>query len=213
MSKTTLFPCLLIAAVAAGSGCSKPPAPAPPAPKVTVSRPQTATVTNWDEYPGHIEAVEMVEVRPRVSGYLESIHFTDGAEVKAGELLFVIDPKPYQADLDHAAAQRRQAETHLELARNDLKRAEDLRGTKAISEEEYRQPQQRRAGRGGGAGGGAARRRPPQAQRGIHAHYCARQRQNRAAAGDRRQPGATASQRWSDGVGDDCLAGPDLLLL
>ena len=137
MRKSTCF-YFLLAAVAAGSGCSKqkPPAP-PPAPKVTVSQPQTATVTNWDEYPGHIEAVEMVEVRPRVSGYLESIHFTDGAEVKVGDLLFMIDPKPYQAELDRVAAQRRQAETHLELARNDLKRADSLRGTKAISEEEY----------------------------------------------------------------------------
>jgi multidrug efflux system membrane fusion protein len=96
-----------------------------------------ATVTNWDEYPGHLEAVEMVEVRPRVSGYLESIHFTDGAEAKAGELLFVIDPKPYQADLDRAGAERQRAETHVELARNDLKRAEGLRGTRAIAEEEY----------------------------------------------------------------------------
>ncbi len=95
------------------------------------------TVTNWDEYPGHIEAVEMVELRPRVAGYLESIHFQDGAEVKAGDLLVVIDPRPYQADLERAQAQRLQAESRLELSRNDLKRAEALRGTKAISEEEY----------------------------------------------------------------------------
>ncbi len=94
-------------------------------------------MTNWDEYPGHIEAVEMVEVRPRVAGYIESIHFQDGTEVKAGDLLFVIDPRPYQADLNHAKAQREQAESHLELVRNDLQRAEGLRGTKAISEEEY----------------------------------------------------------------------------
>jgi RND family efflux transporter MFP subunit len=79
----------------------------------------------------------MVEIRPRVGGYIDSIHFQDGTEVKAGDLLFVIDPRPYQADLDHAQAQRQQAETHLELTRNDLKRAESLRGTKAISEEEY----------------------------------------------------------------------------
>ena len=88
------------------------------------------TVTNWDEYPGHLEAVEMVEIRPRVSGYIDSIHFTDGAEVKAGDLLFVIDPRPYQAELDRDQAR-------FELAENDLQRAEALRGTKAISEEEY----------------------------------------------------------------------------
>jgi RND family efflux transporter MFP subunit len=119
------------------ASCSPPKPAAPPPPKVTVNHPQTATVTNWDEYPGHLEAVEMVEVRPRVSGYVESIHFDDGAEVKAGDLLFVIDPKPYQADLDKAEAQRKQVETHLQLARNDLQRAEGLRGGKAISEEEY----------------------------------------------------------------------------
>jgi RND family efflux transporter MFP subunit len=94
------------------------------------------TETNWDEYPGHVEAVEEVQVRSRVSGYIDSIHFQDGAEVKAGDLLFVIDPKPYQAELERAQANRQQAETHLELTRNDLKRAESLRGTRAISEEE-----------------------------------------------------------------------------
>jgi RND family efflux transporter MFP subunit len=109
--------------------------PMPPL-KVTVARPQQMTLTNWDAYPGHIEAVEAVEVCARVTGYLESIHFVDGTEVKAGDLLFVIDPTPYQAELDRTMAVRRQAETHLELARNDLARAEKLRGTTAISEEE-----------------------------------------------------------------------------
>jgi membrane fusion protein, multidrug efflux system len=108
-----------------------------PPPKVTVSAPQLMTVTNWDEYPGHVDAVEMVEIRPRVSGYIDSIHFQEGAEVKAGDLLVVIDPRPYQAELEHAQAQRQQAETHLEWTRNDLQRAEGLKGTKAISVEEY----------------------------------------------------------------------------
>ena len=126
----------LLAAVLAATSCSRPKPPAPPPPKVTVAPPRMMTVTNWDEYPGHLEAIEPVELRARVSGYLESIHFVDGAEVKTGDLLFVIDPKPYQADLDRAQAQRRQAATHLELTQNDLKRAEELRGTKAISDEE-----------------------------------------------------------------------------
>ncbi len=128
--------CLLVA-LAASSSCSRSRPPAMPPTRVTVSRPQVATITNWDEYPGHVDAVEMVEVRPRVSGYIDSIHFEDGSEVKAGELLFVIDPRPYQAELDRARAQRLQAETRLDLARNELTRAESLRGTKAISEEEY----------------------------------------------------------------------------
>jgi RND family efflux transporter MFP subunit len=127
-----------LAAIVCGLTACAPPAPKPnPPPKVTVSQPLSATVTNWDEYPGHLDAVETVEVRPRVSGYIDSIHFQDGAEVKAGDLLFVIDPRPYQADLDHAQAQRQQAESHLAWTQNDLKRAEGLRGTKAISEEEY----------------------------------------------------------------------------
>jgi RND family efflux transporter MFP subunit len=134
----TLTLCLLpIACAALLTACSPPKPAALPPPKVTVKQPQLATVTNWDEYPGHLEAVEMVDIRPRVSGYIDSIHFQDGAEVKAGDLLFVIDPRPYQADLDQAQARRKQAETHLEWTRDDLKRAEGLRGTKAISEEEY----------------------------------------------------------------------------
>ncbi len=119
------------------TACSPPKPMALPTPRVTVKQPQVATVTNWDDYPGHLDAVEMVEIRPRVSGYIDSIHFQDGADVKAGDLLFVIDPRPYQADLDQAQARRQQAETHLERVQNDLKRAESLKGTKAISDEEY----------------------------------------------------------------------------
>ena len=126
-----------LACAAALTACSPPKLPPQPTPRVTVIQPQPATVTNWDEYPGHLEAVETVEIRPRVAGYIDSIHFKDGAEVKAGDLLFVIDPRPYQAELEQVQARRQQVETHLELARNDLKRAEGLRGTKAISEEEY----------------------------------------------------------------------------
>ena len=133
----TLRLVLVILATAVLASCSRKGAPPAPPIKVTVSRPQVATVTNWDEYPGHVQAVEMVEIRPRVSGYIDSIHFEDGTEVKAGDLLFVIDPRPYQAELERARAQRLQAETRLDLARNELQRAESLHGTKAISEGEY----------------------------------------------------------------------------
>jgi len=131
----------------------KPKGSGPPQrpPMVTVTHPTKAAVTNWDEYPGHIESIEYVEVRPRVSGYIESIHFEDGAEVKAADLLFVIDPRPFEADLERAKAElarakaaleqayanKNQAETRLELAKNDLQRAEGLLAAKAISEEEY----------------------------------------------------------------------------
>jgi len=78
----------------------------------------------------------MIEVRARVSGYLQAVHFKDGAEVKKGELLFVIDPRPYQAELDRAEADLNQAQTKLELAANELARAERLRKSNIISEEE-----------------------------------------------------------------------------
>lgn len=133
----SLMPALVAALCLFTASCKPPAAKPPPPPKVTVSHPQISVVTNWDEYPGHIEAVEMVELRPRAAGYIESINFEDGAEVKEGDLLFVIDPKPYQAELDRAQALRNQVDIRLELARNDLKRAEVLRGTRALSDEEY----------------------------------------------------------------------------
>ena len=107
-----------------------------PAPAVTVNQPQLRDVVEWDEYPGRLDAVNMVEVRSRVTGYLDSVHFKDGTEVKKGDLLFVIDPRPYQAELDRAQADVTQAESKLELAKNDRERAERLLKSKAISEEE-----------------------------------------------------------------------------
>ena len=128
---------LMAAAVAMLTACEPPKTAAPSLPRVTVALPHTATVTNYDEYPAHLEAVEMVEIRPRVSGFIDSIHFEDGTEVKAGDLLFMIDPRPAQAALAQVKAERQRAETRLDLSRNDLKRAEGLHGTKAISDEEY----------------------------------------------------------------------------
>jgi RND family efflux transporter MFP subunit len=78
----------------------------------------------------------MVEVRARVNGYLESVHFKDGTEVKKGDLLFVIDPRPYQAELDRAVANLAQAQTHLEWTSNDWSRAQRLLQAKAVSVEE-----------------------------------------------------------------------------
>src|SRR5439155_16411491 len=119
------------------SGCrpARPP-PSPPPPPVTARQPTQREVTEWDEYPGRLDAVDMVEVRARVSGYLQSVHFKDGAEVGKGDLLFVIDPRPYQAELDRAAANLNQAQTRLELTSNELARAERLLKSSTISEEE-----------------------------------------------------------------------------
>ncbi|HEY3861677.1 MAG TPA: efflux RND transporter periplasmic adaptor subunit [Verrucomicrobiae bacterium] len=109
---------------------------APPPPAVTVNQPVSKNVTEWDEYQGWVEAVDTVEVRARVSGYLDSIHFKDGAEVKKGDLLFVIDPRPYRAELDRAQADVLQAQTRFELASNDLERANRLLKVRAISAED-----------------------------------------------------------------------------
>jgi multidrug efflux system membrane fusion protein len=133
--------CALGALAAIGlmaAGCNRqagaPPARPPAA--VTVNQPVQREIIEWDEYPGRLDAVASVEVRARVTGYLESVNFKDGAEVKKGDLLFVIDPRPYQAEYDHAQANVKEAESKLELASNDLARAERLLKSKAISEEE-----------------------------------------------------------------------------
>ncbi len=119
-------------------GCQKSAqsSSAPPPAPVTVSQPVARDVVEWDEYQGRMDPVDMVEVRARVTGYLQSVNFKDGAEVKQGDVLFVIDPRPYQAELDRAGADLQQAETKFELASNDLVRGERLLKARAISEEE-----------------------------------------------------------------------------
>lgn len=123
-----------------GSGCRKqaggPAGMQRPPASVTVSQPIEKEIVEWDTFPGRLEAMDMVEVRSRVSGYLESVHFKDGAEVKKGDLLFIIDPRQYRMDLARAEADLHMAETRMELASNDLARAERLLKSKAISEEE-----------------------------------------------------------------------------
>jgi RND family efflux transporter MFP subunit len=111
-------------------------APPPPPPKVTVSQPVLREVVEWDEYTGRLEAVESVEVRARVSGYLQSVHFTDGAIVKKGALLFVIDPRPYQAELNRTKAALEQAIAQHERTQKDLARVRQLVKSRAVSQEE-----------------------------------------------------------------------------
>jgi multidrug efflux system membrane fusion protein len=93
-------------------------------------------VVEWDEFQGRLEPVGTVEVRARVSGYLQSVNFKDGSEVKKGDLLFVIDPRPYQADFDRAQADLLQAQTRLDLAVNEESRSLRLLKSRAVSEEE-----------------------------------------------------------------------------
>ncbi|MDX2222052.1 MAG: efflux RND transporter periplasmic adaptor subunit, partial [Rhodospirillaceae bacterium] len=111
---------------------------------VTVAKPIVKEITEWDEYTGRFEAMQSVEVRARVSGYLTRINFTDGQMVEQGQLLFEIDPRPYQATVDQARAALARAQTQQQLATNDLERAERLLQTRAISVEEYDSRQQRK---------------------------------------------------------------------
>ena len=94
-------------------------------------------LTEWDEYTGRFEATDRVDVRARVDGYLDSIHFRDGAIVKPGDLLFVIDPRPYEAVLEGARADVVRAQTRVELATTDFTRGEALFAIRGISQEEF----------------------------------------------------------------------------
>ncbi len=106
-------------------------------PHVKIAQPLSQEVTEWDEYTGRIEAVSSVDIRARVSGYLEKVNFKAGAKVKKGDLLFEIDPKPFTAQLQYAVSELERAKAKHELAKNDLERAERLFSGKAISEEEH----------------------------------------------------------------------------
>ena len=119
---------------ALGAGCSKsaPPPEAPPL--VEVATPLAQRVADWDAYSGRFEPVDSVEVRPRVSGAIESVHFQDGQVVAQGQLLFVIDPRPYAAELAHAKAQVAGARAQLANADAELKRAQALVGRQLISD-------------------------------------------------------------------------------
>jgi RND family efflux transporter MFP subunit len=102
-----------------------------------VASPLVIRLTEWDEYTGRFEATDRVDVRARVDGYLDSIHFRDGALVKPGDLLFVIDPRPYEAALEGAQADVVRAQTRVELATTDLTRGEALFAIRGISQEEF----------------------------------------------------------------------------
>lgn len=116
----------LVAALAAsGAASAQTTTPAPPS--VTVSPPLQKEITEWDQFTGQFQAVDFVEIRARVAGYLTEIHFQDGQTVKKGDLLFVIDPRPYEAALASMRAQLSQAEAQVDLAQVQLKRSTELR--------------------------------------------------------------------------------------
>jgi membrane fusion protein, multidrug efflux system len=106
-------------------------APAPPT--VTVANPLKQSLTEWDEFTGRFDATAAVDIRARVSGYLDAVNFTDGAMVKEGDVLFEIDPRPYQSAVDRAQADLDSAKASLQLATSQLNRAKALEGTPALS--------------------------------------------------------------------------------
>ena len=118
-------------------GCSKgQEAPAQGAPPVTVAVPLSQQVVDWDEFTGRFEAPRSVDVRARVGGYIQSVHFKDGDFVRQGQLLFTLDPRPAQAALASARAQLAQGQAQLTLARTELARAEGLLASQAVSQAE-----------------------------------------------------------------------------
>lgn len=127
-----------IGAVLLGAmGCGRPqPPPAPPPAAVTVAHPVEREVIEWDEYAGRLESVETVDVRARVSGFIEKAPFEEGALVNKGDLLFVLDARPYKAELEKAQAELQRAEAQRDYAAADLARFEKLRPSDAASVQE-----------------------------------------------------------------------------
>ena len=117
------------------AGCGDKPAPqAAAAPSVTVAQPTKRTVTDWDEFSGRFDAIQQVEIRARVTGFVMSVDFTDGAIVKVGDLLYTIDPRQYEAVAEQAEGQLADAKAKVDLAQRELDRATTLIKTQAISE-------------------------------------------------------------------------------
>lgn len=111
----------------------------PPAPTVSVAQPVAKRITIWDEYSGRFEAVETVEVRPRVSGFVDKVHFKDGQLVKAGDPLFTIDPRPFEIAAESARAEIARARAQVALALSEVERAAPLVKSGAVTERDFTQ--------------------------------------------------------------------------
>jgi multidrug efflux system membrane fusion protein len=109
----------------------------PPPPEVSIAKVISKEVSPWDEFTGRVSAVETVELRPRVSGYIEHVAYEEGSEVHKGDLLFVIDQRRYRAALDRATAELDRARSEAKLAVTEYERAETLLAAKALSREEF----------------------------------------------------------------------------
>lgn len=128
---------LALATFAGLAGCAEKKKPTPPPPAVVVAHPLQKQIIDWDDYVGQFIAVDSVDIRPRVTGYLQTIAFKDGQVVKKGQLLFVIDPRPYQALVDQSKAQVQRQEATVANAAAQRKRAETLLASHAVSQQDY----------------------------------------------------------------------------
>ena len=137
-SRNAVVLCAL-AIMLASCGEQQKQAAAPPPPAVTVDTPVKRTVTDYDEYVGRFAAINSVEVRARVSGYLDAVHFKDGQIVKQGDLLFTIDKRPFQNTLDQARANLAQAKSNLEFTQADYTRGQQLVRDKTITDQIFEQ--------------------------------------------------------------------------
>src|SRR5205814_5397687 len=137
--KNFLLGFVILSVLLTAAGCKKSSAPQQGPLPVNIVTVIEKEVNEWDEFTGRLEAVESVEIRPRVSGYITEIQFKAGAIIKKGDLLYVIDPRPYQADFDRAAAEFERMQAQLKLAQIELNRAKDLRAKNTISASEFDQ--------------------------------------------------------------------------
>ncbi len=128
---------LAVFALALGGCDRKPTATAPPPPTVTVAHPLQKNITEWDEYTGRFQAVETVEIRARVSGFIDKVLVNEGQLVKQGDLLFVIDQRPFQLAVEQAAADVARAQAKLEIATADVQRATPLVESQTLTGREF----------------------------------------------------------------------------
>ena len=137
MTRGILLTLLLLAALVLAGCDGQPAASSPPPPSVTVARPLHKTIAEWDEYTGRFVAIETVEIRARVSGFIDTVHFKEGQIVKQGDLLFVIDPRPYRITVEQAKADVDRAKAKLEIATLDVQRATPLVRSQTLTEREF----------------------------------------------------------------------------
>lgn len=136
MRARLIFPATLALLAACGAKDAGPQGPQGP-PPVTVAQPLRKPIVDWDDYVGRFEAKQSVEVRPRITGQVARLAFQDGQFVRAGDLLFVIDPRPFEAALAQAKAEALRARANAELARSSFARTNTLLGQNAVSREEF----------------------------------------------------------------------------